>query len=485
MSTLNELAAGNSYSVSMGVADITEAMEPNVTSYVELIGEALTYAKAGDAENCMKLMNGDIKDLMDTIDSEIVELDTGLGTIIAGGIEDMDAIKSSAISRAVIALVMFLIVLVLNFIIIFFFIVRKVKSISAEVNTIIENIDNGNGDLTARITTPVNSELIYFKEGFNRFIENLQTVMRKIKEGTFVLSNSEEEVTLKIRKANDNVTNTSAALEELSASMDTVSTTASIMTDKLSNVEDATKSINDEVEEGQKTAQGIKNEAEQVQADVNQKKINTGAKMEELSIVLEDSVKESEQVNQIGELTNVILDIASQTNLLALNASIEAARAGEAGKGFAVVAEEISALADNSRQTAGNIQQISQNVTGAVKALSENAMQVLEFINTTVLADYDAFVEVGEKYGNTAGIIDDMMSKFSDKADKLNYIMNEMSNSVTSISESVQESSMAINMSATNSTEIVDEMQGIGDAMESNNEVTNQLSDTTKQFVKV
>ena len=267
--------------------------------------------------------------------------------------------------------------------------------------------------------------------------------------------------------------------------MDTVSTTASNMTGKLSDVEDATRSINEEVETGQKTAKEIKAEAENVQAEANKKKSNTGARMEELSDVLENSVKESEQVNQIGELTNVILDIASQTNLLALNASIEAARAGEAGKGFAVVAEEISSLAENSRQTAGNIQQISQNVTSAVKSLSDNAMQVLEFINTTVLSDYDSFVEVGEKYENAAGIIDEMMSKFSEKADNLNVIMEEMASAVTSISDSVQESTIAINMSATNSTEIVDEMQGIGEAMDSNADVTSRLSESTKQFVKV
>jgi len=423
--------------------------------------------------------------MMDTIDSQITELDTSLGMIIGGGIENMNSVRSSAITKSIMGLIFFLITLAINFIIIFFFIVRKVKAISVEVNNIIDDIDNGRGDLTARINTKVSSELVYFKNGFNSFIENLQNVMRNIKDGTIVLAESEEEITFKIQKANDNVTNTSAALQELSASMDTVSTTANVMTEKLSDVEDATKSINEEVEEGQQTAREIKTEAEQVQVDANQKKSNTGARMEELSEVLENSVKESEQVNQIGELTNVILDIASQTNLLALNASIEAARAGEAGKGFAVVAEEISSLAENSRQTAGNIQQISQNVTGAVKSLSDNAMQVLEFINTTVLADYDAFVEVGEKYENTAGLINEMMSKFSEKADNLNFIMNEMASSVTSISESVQESTLAINMSATNSTEIVDEMQGIGEAMDSNNKVANQLSDSTKQFVKV
>ena len=99
----------------------------------------------------------------------------------------------------------------------------------------------------------------------------------------------------------------------------------------------------------------IKAEANEIKNGAQNKKENTGAKVGELSQILEKSVKDSEKVSQINELTAVILDIASQTNLLALNASIEAARAGEAGKGFAVVASEISSLAENSRQTAGNI----------------------------------------------------------------------------------------------------------------------------------
>ena len=78
-----------------------------------------------------------------------------------------------------------------------------------------------------------------------------------------------------------------------------------------------------------------------------------------------------------------------------------------------------------------------------------------------------------------------MLSKFNAKADNLNAIMAEMATSVTSISESVKESTVAINTSASNSTEIVGEMQGIGEAMDNNNRVTNQLSDSTKQFVNL
>ena len=464
---------------------IAQDLDGNVNQFIELVTEAMELAKSGAGAQTTVIMESDVKSLMNTIEGQLTNLNVAVNDLATGSIYNMIDKRNAVLVKTIIGLAVFVICLAITFALNYFVIVRKIRSISNEVNAIIDDIDNGNGNLTARINTKVNSELMFFKNGFNRFIENLQNVMREVKNGTVVLTTSEEEVAAKIQKANDNVTNTSAALEELSASMDNVSQTAMTMTEKLADVKEATQSINDEVSEGKSTAENIKIEAEAVQEEVNQKKSNTGSRMEELSAVLEQSVHDSEQVNQIGELTNVILDIASQTNLLALNASIEAARAGEAGRGFAVVAEEISSLADNSRQTAGNIQKISQDVTSAVKDLSDNAMQVLEFINTTVLADYDSFVEVGEKYENTASIIDEMLTKFSDKAENLNVIMDQMADSVTSISQSVQESSVAINTSATNSTEIVGQMQGIGEAMDNNNKVTSQLSRSTIQFVTV
>lgn len=362
---------------------------------------------------------------------------------------------------------------------------RKVNLIAEEISSIISDIKAHKGDLTVRIKTKTSSELVHIKDGFNLFIETLQVVLKDVKDGTVSLTSSSEDMSNQIRLASDNITNTSAALEELSASMQNVAETAQVMNEKLEDVKSATGNINDGVEDGTAKAEEIRAEAIEIKNDAENKKENTGTKMEDLSKVLEQSVKDSEKVSQIAELTNVILDIASQTNLLALNASIEAARAGEAGKGFAVVAGEISSLADNSRQTAGNIQNISNEVTTAVKSLADNAMQVLDFINTTVLSDYDAFVETGEKYEETAKIINEMLDGISMQTTNLNEIMNQMADSVASISDSVNQASDAIGQSADNAQDIVDEITGISSSMDITTEVTEKLNDSTKQFVNI
>ncbi len=460
-------------------------LKENYSGYKTGYTSVISAAQAGDVNTILGVVYGDASTQLANMKEQLEVLNQELVLIEEEAHSRVQARANSAITVVNILMIVYVLSIIAFLIFNYRMVGRKVNLIADEINDIIDNIRNHKGDLTVRVQTQTSSELVHIKDGFNHFIETLQVILKEVKEGTVTLTESSENMTTQIQLASDNITNTSAALEELSASMQNVSDTASVMNEKLGDVKDATDSINEGVEDGTAKAEEIRAEAIEIKEGAQNKKDNTGTKMEELSSVLEKSVKDSEKVAQINELTNVILDIASQTNLLALNASIEAARAGEAGKGFAVVAEEISSLAENSRQTAGNIQNISNEVTEAVKALADNAMQVLEFINTTVLSDYDAYVETGEKYEETAKFINDMLDGIANQTQYLNSIMGEMASSVSSISESVSQASGAINQSAENSQYIVDEITGISSAMDTNNNVTEKLSDSTKQFINI
>ncbi|SFU84167.1 methyl-accepting chemotaxis protein [Butyrivibrio sp. M55] len=452
------LAITDDMVVALRAADAAKAMDIYINQYID--AQAAVYAAYDAAEASIAVLGDELK-------------------------EYLDMMYGKAVVKTVVLVVAFVIIIVISLVLNETRISKKITGIVSELQKIIRGINNNEGDLTARIETKTSTELTFIVGGINNFIETLQGIIKEVKDGSVVLNTSADSMTDKIEKASDNITNTSAALEELSASMDTVSTTADQISGRLDEVKEATSEIRQEAANGAETAENIKKEADEIKNEALKKKENTGVKVEELSAVLEKSVKDSEKVAQINELTKVILDIASQTNLLALNASIEAARAGEAGKGFAVVAEEISALAENSRQTAGNIQTISNEVTEAVNTLSTNAMDVIEFINNDVLNDYDTFVETSDKYENTAVVMDDILDKFNRKADNLNTIMDKMADSVESITESVKESTQAINLSAANSSEIVGQIQGISEAMGENNKVTDQLSNSTKRFANL
>ena len=485
MSSLDTLQSSFSTVGNKEAAEGLGHMKENAETLIEAATVATEGIVSGDMSNAWGVLAGDYQEATTNISGGIDSLTADVNEIAKNMSNYENELQQKVIHTAIVGLTIAVIMVAINLVVTYLLISRNITKISDEVKTIVNNIKAGKGDLTARVQNRPANDLMFMTDGYNAFIETLQNIMKEVKDGTIVLTESSDNMTARVQKANENVTNTSAALEELAASMDTVAGTTENMNDRVSEVRGAADSIKEEADNGKITAENIQKEAIQIKEEASQKKENTGAKMQELSTVLEQSVKDSEQVKQINDLTNDILDIASQTNLLALNASIEAARAGEAGKGFAVVADEISALAANSRDTAGNIQEISNSVTAAVKKLSDNAMEVLNFINDVVLYDYDAFVETGDKYENTASVIESMLEDFVEKADNLNAIMGEMEESVAMITTSVEESSSAINMSAANSTEIVEEIQGIGDAMEKNNDVTGQLSASTERFVNL
>lgn len=463
-------------------AEQVATLRAALTEYVAGAEELEKYILGNNLAGAMGYVSTGYGTSLDNVNSALSAVEGS----ITGLVEGMDAYltgeKHNANAKGSVILAIVILVIIASYLLSYFRINKVITGISKEVRTIISDIDEGRGDLTSRIQTRTNTELAMISDSFNQFMETLQGVIRDVKSGADVLTTSSGSVLSRIQNAGDNVTNTTAAMEELSASMESVATATNELQERVQIVREASDAIDVQAKAGEEKANVIKEEADVIRQEATAKKENTGVKMKELSEVLEASVAESEQVNHISELTNEILEIANKTNLLALNASIEAARAGDAGKGFAVVADEISKLAANSKETAGNIQQISDIVTTAVKTLADNAIQVIEFINENVLADYDAYVETGAKYENTALLIEEMLVNFSSGANKLNEVVGDMTERINSISSSVQESSNAINMSAASSTEIVGEIQGINEAMEKNTEVTRQLNEQTQKF---
>jgi methyl-accepting chemotaxis protein len=462
-----------------------EQIQGEYDRLVDLIDKAIAFGDAADTESAYAVLfdKAEIQKVAIFHSTEVIDQaikDDSIATT-----DKMESLLANGQKVAVLGTMIVIVMIILNFVLSYQNIVKKIKSMSQEVSKMIRDIENGRGDLTVRIHTKTESELVYIRDGMNHFIATLQEIMKEVKGGADVLSQSAQEVSMQVRTANDNITSTSAALEELAASMETISGTLDGINDQVYEVRRAAEDISSDAADGTKTADGIRVEADELKLRVEERKNDTGKKMQELSTVLEQSLKDSEKVTQIAELTNVILDIADQTNLLALNASIESARAGEAGKGFAVVASEISSLAANSRDTAASIQDISNEVTKAVNSLSENARFVLDFMRENVIPDYDDYAETGKKYEDAAVIMNEMLNGFADKAAKLNDIMQEMVTSVSTINTSIRESSSAITMSAENSTEIVSGFNDIEEAMSENSRVTEQLNESTEKFVSV
>ena len=250
-------------------------------------------------------------------------------------------------------------------------VVVPTKKATSELREIVEGMEQKNGDLTKRVKERTKDEVGQLVSGINKFIETLQLTISDIKSESGIMMRNVESVTGQITKADENITDVSATMEELAVSMTEISGVADNINNSSEEVAKAVVDIATQATEGTTMAKSIRNTAQELSKKGVESKENTGAMAGEMRQIMESAVERSRNVEQINLLTADILEISSQTNLLALNASIEAARAGEAGKGFAVVADEIRKLADSSRETANNIQDISADVTDSVNALAD------------------------------------------------------------------------------------------------------------------
>ncbi len=361
-------------------------------------------------------------------------------------------------------------------------IVVPIKKSTKKLKEIIDSIETGNGNLVERIEIKNTNEIGQMIGCVNKFMDTLQQIIKEIKSGSSSLERSVSQVMGQLETANDSASDTSATMEELAAGMEEVSATVETVTHSTQEVQAKVKDFANGANQGFEFAKEMNNRAKELKESAVESKTMTNNMVTKISTSLGEAIESGKQVEKINSLTGDILSISSQTNLLALNASIEAARAGEAGKGFAVVAEEIRKLADDSRSTANNIQDISHIVTDAVGDLTESADKMLQFIHEVVLSDYDKLVSTGEIYQADAGTINNMMQQFMSNSQILKDTMSVVAGSIEGIQITVEESANGVSNVAQNSTALVGNMQEISSEMKNNEQISNELQSEVVKF---
>jgi methyl-accepting chemotaxis protein len=292
-----------------------------------------------------------------------------------------------------------------------------------EFLTIVSQIARGDLTLRGKVTNDALGNVVdsvnYMLDNFTRVLERVRKSAIDVAGNANEILVSSEDMSAGATQQDQEITNTSSAVEELTVSMKQVSNNAEASAEAARRALDAAEQGNRAVRD---TLEGMQRIRASVQASA--KKIKT----------LGDRSLE------ISEIINVINDITEQTNLLALNAAIEAARAGEAGRGFAVVADEVRKLAEHSRTA-------TKDIAALIKAIQAETNEAV-----VVMEEGTKEVEVGAKLADQAG-----------KA------LEAISSVVRQSAELVQEISLA-------SKQQVRGTEGVANAMQIISNITRQTS---------
>ncbi len=369
--------------------------------------------------------------------------------------------------------------------IIYFTVSKPIDKGSKELEKIINNINEEEGDLTVRLPKKIDDEFGKMIDGVNQFIETLQNIMIAIKKSTIVIDHVSEEVDKRVGECNNTANNISSFMEELTASMEEINATVHYIVDETKDVHNNIIDMIKIADDGSVTVKEIANRADKINKKTKNQQKNTQEMIEKITESLSNAIENTKAVKKIEELSADILGISSQTNLLALNASIEAARAGESGKGFSVVADEIRNLADATKETVSSIQNIVKVVNDSVSELVTNANDIVDYVSSNIIHEYDDFCNVVDDYEKDSETMDGILVKFNDYSKNLDISMNKLLSRITNISSSVNECSDGIGYTAGNIDSLLAEMYTISVQAVENRKISGMLTDEVNRFEKV
>ncbi len=361
-------------------------------------------------------------------------------------------------------------------------VIGPVKNATKQVDELVEGIRCNKGDITRRIRVGSTDEVGRLAIAINDLVAQMQIIIRAITEGCGHMEEKQSDIISNVEKINVTAENTMQNLDMMSDGMQ-------LVTRAIDGVQQDTGALDHTVEnmlavaqDGRNYAVDIKEKAGKMKTMAVESKQEATLVMKEIDTTMTESIANSRQIHKITELTQEILGIAGTTNLLALNASIEAARAGEAGRGFAVVADEIRKLADSSRESANNIQEISNRVVQSVEELSANATRLLEFMNTRVMKDYDALEDTGRNYQEAADHVNEMMNEFGQKIDELQNVLQNVNAANAQMDTAVGDSTEKLSVVENNNQGLQREMKDISQAVDELTDVVNQLKKSIQCF---
>ena len=285
----------------------------------------------------------------------------------------------------------------------------------------------------------------------------------------------------KVVSINENIMEIGAAMEETGANIDSQTANITMINEACGSAAQSIIHLADEAQEMAANAKEVACRVESMAKELLEDKESATQVAAESKERMQKAMQGAEVIGEIANVSSAIQEIASQTNLLALNASIEAARAGEAGKGFAVVAEEIKKLSEDTGEEISKVNDLTAKVFESVKALSRESNAVLEFINGTVMSDYNKletlvteyqkdtgyYNQASESIGASAESVRDSVDSINEMSDLISMAQKELSDAATSVNENLQKITYSSENMSQETKEVLESVNSLQETMQS------------------
>ncbi|SDU60266.1 methyl-accepting chemotaxis protein [Pseudomonas moraviensis] len=288
----------------------------------------------------------------------------------------------------------------------------------------LDDIAQGEGDLTRRLSSDRSDELGSIAKGFNTFLAKLQAMITQVVTSVQSVSDSSEHTA-------DIAIRTNIGVQKQMAEIDQVATAVQEMTATAQDVaRNATQAAQAASHADQAASQGM-----QIVRDTSNSIGVLAVEIGKAVDVVQTLAKDSENINAI---LTAIRGIAEQTNLLALNAAIEAARAGEQGRGFAVVADEVRNLAQKTQKATEEIQamiqQLQQGTRDVVRVMEDSQSRTDESVQHAAKA-----AEALETITQAVSVINDMNTQIASAAEEQSAVADDINRNVINIGQVANE----------------------------------------------
>lgn len=338
------------------------------------------------------------------------------------------------------------------------------------------------GDLTQKIHVKSKDEVGDIAKSLNVFLENLREIVQNIGTSEHkLLENAEHVNDIVVSSANE-VSQVNVVMNEMGDNVLEMSDLVHKIAQNAKNNHDKISSVMSETKSKTEYINHVGEKAQKLEKDAISAKEHIESALDRIGQTLEEKIAGSKDVERISELTDQILEIADQTNLLALNASIESARAGESGRGFAVVAGQIGKLAEQSSETAEEIQTLNAYIINVVDQLAEASFELLNMVKGNVMSDYDVLVHTGKEYANDANGFRELMTVFEEHINEIQQSMNRINEYVDQIMNGFDKQKEEVLNNSEHISQMDEEFKEIVNAVQDNKEIVDELEKIIKQF---